>query len=180
MIQLVFLATSTSLVFMSDTSKHDRRRSRFEVTPETEDRGLFKRGLTQVAVALVPVISKTPRGDVCVRGYVEKGEEITVIFAGRRVAEFASMHEELRRLLTEANYSAQRLKKDPPPINSIQLPAQIEGAWRLRFERSSTGEDIRVLQFLAARWGFRDRNGETVTNGKQALYGKRSADISAR
>lgn len=163
---------------MSDTPKLDRRRSRFEVTPEIEDRGLFKRGLTQVAVMLVPVISKTPRGDVAVRGYVNDGEEITVLFAGRRIPDFAPLHEELRRLLIEANYSASKLRKDPPAVNSIRVPAQIEGAWRLRFERSSTGEDIRVLQFLAARWGFRDRNGETVTSGKRALFGNRSADVS--
>ncbi|MCG7628739.1 hypothetical protein MHM88_13100 [Epibacterium sp. MM17-32] len=164
---------------MSDTNKTDRRRSRFEVTPETEDRGLFKRGLTQVALTLVPVIGKTARGDISVRGYVSESEEISVIFAGRRIKEFGPLHEELRRLLTEANYSAQRRRKDPPPVNSIRLPAQIEGAWRVRFERSNTGEDIRVLQFLAARWGFLDRNGETITSGKQALYGNRSSDAGA-
>lgn len=162
---------------MSDKPSADRRRSRFEVTPEIEDRGLFKRGLTQVAVTLVPVISKTPRGDIAVRGYVNDGEEITVIFAGRQIPDFAPLHEELRRLLTEANYSAAKRRKDPPAINTIQVPAQIEGAWRLRFERSHTGEDLRVLQFLAARWGFRDRNGETITSGKRALFGNRSADV---
>jgi len=164
---------------MSETPKTDRRRSRFDVTPETEDRGLFQRGLTQVAVALVPVISKTTRGDLSVRGYVNENEEITVVIAGRRIKEFGPLHEELRRRLTEANYSAQRQRKDPPAVNTIRVPAQIEGAWRVRFERSNTGEDIRVLQFLAARWGFLDRNGETITSGKQALYGNRSSDAGA-
>ncbi|OIQ29164.1 MAG: hypothetical protein BM562_11395 [Alphaproteobacteria bacterium MedPE-SWcel] len=155
---------------MTDTPKQDRRRSRFQVTPESEDRGLFKRGVTQIAATLVPAFSKTPRGDIAVRAFVGDGEEITVIFAGRRIQQFGPLHEELRRLLTEANYSAARSRKDPPAVNSIQLGAQIEGAWRVRFERSTTGDDIRVLQFLAARWGFTDRNGKTITSGKRALY----------
>ena len=164
---------------MPDIPAHDRRRSRFEITPEIEDRGLFKRGVTQIAAILVPVFKKTPRGDVAVRAYVNQGEEITVLFAGRRLQEFGPLHEELVRLLTEANYSAARQRKDPPPINSIQVAVQIEGAWRVRFERSKTGEDLRVLQFMAARWGFQDRNGKTVTSGKRALFGQRSLDAGA-
>ena len=154
---------------MSHTPRQDRRVSRFHVTPESEDAGLFKNGMTQVDLVLVPIFGKTARGDITVRGYVDDTKEVSVVFAGRRKSDFSGLKQELRLMLTQANFSAAQRREDPPPLKTIRLPVQIEGSWRQRFERDASGDERRTLQFLAARWAYLDRTGASVTTGKRAV-----------
>ena len=61
------------------------RRTENPVAPEVEDGGLFKGGVVQVQLALVPVFETTSRGDCSVRAFNAQGADVTVISAGRGV-----------------------------------------------------------------------------------------------
>lgn len=158
--------------------QNDRRREPYEITDASEDRGLFKRGIVQLPMNLVPVVSTTGRGDLTVRGFVEGNVSVTVLFAGRRVSETGSIKSELGYLLAQANQSAGKAGRAPPSVNTVRLPIQMEGSWRLRFERLESGDELRHIQFVAARWAFVDRYGKTITAGKTAIGARIAVDAN--
>jgi len=49
-----------------------------DLTPEYEDAGLFKHGVCQVQVELVPVVEQNSRGDINIKGFVKDDLEISV------------------------------------------------------------------------------------------------------
>ncbi|MGR3621432.1 hypothetical protein [Pseudophaeobacter sp.] len=144
----------------------NRRSSTKEITPESEDKGLFKKDLGQFRVALVPHVKRSSRGDLVIRGYLNDKDEIFVVFAGRRTKDAVAVETRLKNMLAQANQAAARTRSAPPEINSIRLPIHVEGAWRPRFQSSDSGWDHRSYQFLAARWAFTDVDGMTSLGGR--------------
>ncbi|WP_083098558.1 hypothetical protein [Pseudophaeobacter leonis] len=115
---------------------HNRRSATKDVTPKSEDTGLFKKDLGQFAVALVPHMKRSSRGDLVIRGYLNGTSEIYVIFAGRRAKEAAPIENLLNAKFKRAVEEALKARRAPPEVSQIRLPLNVEGAWRSRF---STG-----------------------------------------
>jgi hypothetical protein len=144
----------------------NRRSATKDVTPHSEDRGLFKKDLGQFPVALVPHMKRSSRGDLVIRGYLNGTSEIYVIFAGRRAKEAAPIENLLNAKLSQAVEEASKARRAPPEVNKIRLPVNVEGAWRSRFQRDVSGWDHRSYQFLASRWAFLDADGMTNLGGR--------------
>lgn len=144
----------------------NRRSPAKEVTPESEDRGLFKKDVGQFRVSLVPHMKRSSRGDLVVRGYLNDKSEVFVIFAGRRTKEATAIEMRLKRMFTQVNQAAAKARSRMPDINNIRLPIHVEGAWRSHFERDDSGWDHRSYQLLAARWAFSDEDGVTNLGGR--------------
>jgi len=144
----------------------NRRTPAREITPKSEDRGLFKKELGQFWVALVPHIKHSSRGDLVIRGYLNGTSEVFVIFAGRRTKQALPIENRLKTMFSRASHAAARSKADPPHINRIRLPVHIEGAWRPRFQADESGWDQRSFQLLASRWAFADADGVTNLGGR--------------
>jgi hypothetical protein len=144
----------------------NRRRAPHEITPQSEDRGLFKRDVGQFGVTLVPHIKRSSRGDLVVRGYLNDKQEIFVVFAGRRAKNAAAIEARIKAMFARAKQAAAKAGTRPPEINDIRLPIRVEGAWRSRFQRDISGWDHRSYQLLAARWAFSDADGVTNLGGR--------------
>ncbi len=143
----------------------NRRRPPREVSPEWEDMGLYKKGTGEFAVELVPEVSRNSRQDVVVKGFMNKGVEISVVFPGRRAREAVAVERRLKALLLRANRKAAAAELPEPNRDRIRLPIRIEGAWRPRFTRDASGWDRKSFQLLAARWAFVDHDGMTNLGG---------------
>jgi hypothetical protein len=128
--------------------------------------GIFKKGTGEFAVELVPDVTRNSRQDVVVRGFVNAGVEVSVIFPGRRAREAVAVERRLKALLIRANRQAASAKQPEPSLSSIRLPVRVEGTWRLRFQRDNSGWDKKSFQLLAARWAFVDHDGMTNLGGK--------------
>lgn len=147
-------------------SMQNRRSPAREITPRSEDLGLFKKQLGQFWVALVPHMKRSSRGDLVIRGYLNGTSEVFVIFAGRRTKQALPVEARLKSMFSLACRAAERKKTAPPQINRIRLPVHIEGAWRPRFQASDSGWDERSYQLLASRWAFADVEGITNLGGQ--------------
>jgi hypothetical protein len=145
---------------------HNRRSPTQNITPKSEDTGLFKKDLGQFAVALVPHMKRSSRGDLVIRGYLNGTSEVYVIFAGRRAKEAVPVENRLKAMFVKATEEALKARKMPPEVNKIRLPVNVEGAWRSRFQRDVSGWDHRSFQFLASRWAFLDADGVTNLGGR--------------
>lgn len=148
----------------------NRRNPTKQVTPESEDKGLFKKDVGQFRVALVPHIKRSSRGDLVIRGYLDGKAEVYVIFAGRRTRDASAIEARLLKMLSLANHAAAKSRSPMPEINSIRLPIHVEGAWRSRFQRDVSGWDHRSYQLLAARWAFSDEDGMTSLGGRPPFF----------
>ncbi|TNJ43377.1 hypothetical protein [Phaeobacter sp. B1627] len=148
------------------------RRARGKITPEYEDSGLFKGGIVQVQLALVPVFGATSRGDCTARAFNAEGTDVTVIFAGRRRPHFQPLYSQLRYMYAQAQQADALRGAKMRDVNSIQLPVQCEGAWRARIERDERGQETRSMQFMVARWGFQGHDGRTLNYGTAARLPK--------
>jgi len=136
-----------------------------DLTPEYEDAGLFKHGVCNVLVALVPIVDHNSRGDVIIKGYVKDNLEIAVTFAGRRRVEVSPIVANLKSLGMRVLHAASENKIAAPDISTIRFPLQVEGAWRPRFEAKENGWDLRTYHLIAARWAVMDRQGKTMKFG---------------
>lgn len=145
---------------------HNRRSPAKEVTPASEDKGLFKKDVGQFRVSLVPHIKRSSRGDLVIRGYLNNKDEVFVIFAGRRTKDASVLEVRLKKMFSQLSQAAAKSRSAPPQINSIRLPIHVEGAWRFRFQRDQSGWDHRSYQLLAARWAFTDEDGMTNLGGR--------------
>lgn len=141
------------------------RRAVTAVSPEYEDGGLFKGGVVQVKLVLVPVFETTSRGDCSVRGFSAEGKDVTVIVAGRRRPHFQSLYDQLRYMYAQAHYQDSMRGIRMRNVNSIQLPVQCEGTWRARMTLDEHGRETRDIQFMMARWAFQRHDGQTLTFG---------------
>lgn len=144
----------------------NRRTPSREITPRTEDLGLFKKELGQFWVALVPHIKRSSRGDLVIRGYLNGTSEVFVIFAGRRTKQALPIEARLKALFAKATSAAVKSNSAAPLVNRIRLPVHIEGAWRPRFQADDSGWDQRSFQLLASRWAFADVEGITNLGGQ--------------
>ncbi|MCB4456683.1 hypothetical protein [Leisingera sp. McT4-56] len=143
----------------------NRRRPASQITPLIEDTGLFKREVRDVPVELVPVFSRNNRGDLVVKGIVQPGAEIEVVFAGRRLREAASLVERMRKLRMQGARSALNGHEAMNQISRLRLPVQVRGTWRFRFQPDESGWEVKSYQLMAAQWAFVDEDGMTVLCG---------------
>lgn len=149
----------------------DRRKPASQVTPEYEDRGIFKNPTTQLVVELVPRFGKNSRGDVMIMGFLQGNVPVDVVFAGRRKAQAAHVMQELRILWSRANREVPP-NGTPPEVEWVRLPVRIEGAWRPRFERDDQGWQTRTHQLFAARWLLTDAEGNALSFGEPPIKGR--------
>ncbi len=150
------------------------------VRPEYEDSGLFKRHPCIINVALVPQLSRSRRPDLIVRGLLECGTAVNVVFAGRRVKAAELIEAQLRKMLSIARDRAshnhtfhpdKRERASKPgareratdraevDVDTIRLFVRVHGAWRSKFVRDDTGWETRNWQFFAAQWTMLDGFG---------------------
>ena len=141
------------------------RQMRSEASPEYEDAGLFKGKLVQISVELFPQLRRNSRHDLVVQGIIKDDQEISVVFAGRRVKAAAPLEAHLKAMRDKAQNLAIARRKPAPLLSAIRCKVQIEGAWRLRFERDQSGWETRSYQFVAARWALADGNGNMLHFG---------------
>ncbi|GAB5431483.1 MAG: hypothetical protein EpisKO_08530 [Epibacterium sp.] len=149
----------------------NRRRSG-PVTPEYEDSGLFKGGIIQVRLALVPVFGTTSRGDCTARGFNAAGTEVTAVFAGRRRPHFQAIYTQLRYMYAQAQQRDLLQGGKMRDVNDIQLPVQCEGAWRAVTTTDAHGVAHKNLQFMLARWAFQAHDGQTLKFGTAPVVAK--------
>jgi len=141
------------------------RRAQTPVSPDYEDSGLFKGGVIQVQLALVPVFGTTSRGDCTARGFNADGIEVTAVFAGRRRPHFEAIYNQLRYMYAQAHHMDAIRGVKMRDVNDIQLPVHCEGSWRARMEVDDQGRESRRLQFMLARWAFQAHDGQTLRFG---------------
>ncbi|MEP5757768.1 MAG: hypothetical protein ABJ327_00325, partial [Litoreibacter sp.] len=115
------------------------RQMRSEASPEYEDAGLFKGKLVQISVELFPQLRRNSRHDLVVQGIIKDDQEIAVVFAGRRVKAAAPLEAHLKAMRDKAQNVAIAHRKPATDLSTIRCKVQIEGAWRLRFERDQSG-----------------------------------------
>lgn len=127
------------------------------IRPQYEDAGLFKRYPCIIDAALVPQFSHSRRQDLIVRGFLECGTIIQVVFAGRRVKAAQQLEAQLRKLLSVARRRVP--ENEDVDADSVRLFVRVHGAWRPRFVRDQAGWETRNWQFMAAQWSMLDGFG---------------------
>ena len=145
---------------------YQTRKPVFSVSEAEEDAGLFKSELCQIMIELVPQTRQNGRGDVVIRGFIDRKHEIDVVFAGRRAAQASALETQLKALLRAARTIAKAGGNPPPQIETLRLPVRVEGAWRRAAERDEGGWETSSYSFVAARWSLLDRHGNVVAFGK--------------
>lgn len=137
----------------------ERRKPRALVTPQYEDRGIFKNEIISLPVWLMPHVGRTQRRDVVIHGHYRTEMDgmlpIECIFAGRRIQYGLPLLELLQR----------RLGKNPSP-GARPVPIHVNGAWRYRFDLREDGWQDRFRQFMVAQWVH------VAPNGKQMILGE--------
>lgn len=146
----------------------DRRRQSNLISPQYEDKGIFKTELGQYAVQLVPLFARNQRDDVMIKGYIDGESAIDVVFAGRRAAMVEPLVNMLRLLWASATQSAASTQS-LPKVDEVLFAVRVEGVWRPRFERDDQGWQTRQLQLYAARWAMVDRQGKPAFFGEYPL-----------
>jgi len=154
----------------------ERRKPASEITPEYEDRGIFKNQTTQHVVELVPKFAKNSRGDVMVMGFLQGAVPVDIVFAGRRKEQAAQVLQELRTLWSRANRNVPE-NGTPPDVISVRLPVRIEGAWRPRFELDDQGWQTRTYQLFAARWLMTDSTGNALSFGEPPIKTRQQVPV---
>lgn len=137
-----------------------------ETSPELEDDGLFKEGTVEISIEVTPLIARTARNDILIRGFAGSAE-VDVIFPGRRSKNTEPLISRLQRLEKRVRRASRDPNAKPPDPASIRLPIMIEGTWRPRFHEDGSGWTTRTYQLIAARWVF------TTESGERAVFGDR-------
>lgn len=145
------------------------RKPPHEVTDASEDAGLFPTAICQTMVELIPQTRRNDRGDLIIRGFVDRKFEIDVFFAGRRVSEVGPLEAQLKALLRAARAIAVAADNPPPKVETLRLPVRVEGAWRRTAKRDETGWETSAHHLVAARWSLLDQNGNTVSFGQKPV-----------
>lgn len=143
-----------------------QRRPPHQVDDASEDAGLFQTALCQVVAELIPQTRRNDRGDLVIRGFVDRKFEIDVFFAGRRAAEVGPLETQLKALLRAARTIAAASNSPPPTIEHLRLPVRVEGAWRRSMQRDDSGWETSTHHLVAARWSLLDQNGKSVSFGQ--------------
>jgi hypothetical protein len=143
----------------------NRRAPVAALTPAREDSGLFKTGVVQFDIGLVPHKARSSRGDLVIKGFFQNETQVDVIFAGRRAMETAPLELCLERMFSTAVRIATR-NQAKTNIDAIRFPVRVEGTWRPHFLRDMSGWETRSYQFLVAQWSFCDETGTQVEFGE--------------
>lgn len=144
------------------------RRPPHLITPAYEDNGLFRSPVRRVTVGLVPQVHRNNRQDLVVRGFMQDGAAIQVLFAGRRTKQAQDVAARLRALLFHARSKTPGWRAEG--VDTIQLPVRIEGVWRSRFSRDAWGCETRQFQLIAARWAMFDEAGVAHLFGEAPVH----------
>ncbi|QJF52659.1 hypothetical protein [Roseobacter ponti] len=146
-----------------------------DISPELEDRGLFRTYGGPVAVELIPQLNRLSATNLIVRGFFEKETEIAVVFAGRRARETGPLEAHLRWVDGRVRQAAVASKRPVPPVEFMRLPVQIKGSWRKQFFQDDEGNETRTYQLVAGRWAFSGQDGKLQQFGAPP-----ACDISTR
>ena len=144
------------------------RKPASQVTPDYEDRGIFKSEVGTFKVALIPKFDRNSRNDLLVKGFLEGQTAIDVVFAGRRTRDVGVLVAEIRRLWTQATRSGQA-RGDCSEPEQVRCPVLVEGAWRPRFVQDAQGWQLHHHQLYAARWWLMDASGTPIGYGERVL-----------
>ena len=143
----------------------NRRAPDEQITTAREDSGLFKKGVVQFDIELVPHKARSSRGDLVIKGFFQTDTQIDVIFAGRRAMETAPLELCLERMFSN-NVRAALRNNSQTDIDTVRMPVRVEGSWRPHFLRDMSGWETRSYQFLVAQWSFTDASGAQVEFGE--------------
>ena len=146
------------------------RRQAPDISPEQEDRSLFKTYGGPIEVELLPQMRRVAAQGLVVRAFFNKTTEISVLFPGRRAAQTAPLETRLRELDNRARCAAAAAHGPSPGPDLIRLPVQIKGAWRQQFWRDDEGNETGTYQLVAARWAFPDKSGELLQFGESPAF----------
>ena len=146
----------------------DERQPIEDVTPSTEDWGIFKDSVVTVPFHLTPLRRETSRGDLMCIGFLED-TRIEVIFPGRRRRSAAALEKELDIFLQEERKAALSRGQAAPHAVTLRFPLYAEGIWRVRLNEDEEDEFARVYQFVAARWSYYNHLGEDQNMGESPI-----------
>ncbi|MBO9397693.1 hypothetical protein J7399_16895 [Shimia sp. R9_1] len=136
-----------------------------DITPAYEDRGLFKKPSTELAIDLIPKFGKNTRHDIIIKGLMQNDVEVDVIFAGRRKRHAEELVTLLRRKWDEANQIVIKGMK-PPTRKRVRVPTRVQGSWRTRVIDDEQNLYIVEHQLLVARWAYNSFDGEFRSFGE--------------
>lgn len=140
-----------------------------DVTPSYEDAGLFKNKICRLKVDLLPEVFCNHRNDIVITALVQGSIRISVMFAGRRTVEAATIIASLRVLRARLLELAAARGISDPDLTSTRLPLHIEGAWRPRFQRDENGWETRSYHLIAARWAVMNEKGDKLSFGEPPI-----------
>lgn len=139
-------------------------------TPEAEDRALFKTYGGPIEVEMVPLVSRPNKNLFLVKAYFEKTRDIVVVISGRRAQEAKTLEAYLKQVESAALQHAAARRVPAPDPNSIKLPVKIKGSWEVKLQSRVDGEEVKVVQLIAARWAFTDRSGTLHQFGESPAF----------
>ncbi|MGX9354209.1 hypothetical protein ACS3SW_03325 [Roseobacteraceae bacterium S113] len=145
----------------------DRRRSESEITPDYEDRGLFRGPIMRVEVELTPKVTKNQRGDTVIQGFVSGNNAMEVVFAGRRRELAGPLIATLSNMWSRA-VQANTGRTQPSP-DQVRYKVKLTGSWRSRFETDDHGWQSRRHQLMVAQWIRLDEQGNEVRFGAEPV-----------
>ena len=151
------------------------RRPMAALTPEYEDFGLFKSDILPVAVNLAPIVHRTNRQDLVVRGHAEAGQAFEVVFAGRRAAMAGALLARLDALRTALMRRPQDSLSEEDRLDALRLPVLVEGVWRRRYWVDEFGWQQHMNQLIAARWSLHGEGDCLITFGQSPCQGAAGA-----
>lgn len=146
----------------------EERRPIEDVTPSTEDWGIFKDSVVSVPFHLTPLRRETSRGDLMCIGFLDD-TRIEVIFPGRRRRAATVLEKDLDNFLRETGRAATSKGQTAPHAVKLRFPIHAEGIWRVRLSEAEEDEFARVYQFVAARWSYVNHLGETKEMGESPI-----------
>ena len=146
----------------------DQRKPLEDVSPLSEDWGIFKDSVVSVQLHLTPLRRETSRGDLLCIGFLGDAR-IEVLFPGRRRRAAIPLEKELDAFLRAETTAAASKGLAAPHAVTLRFPLNAEGIWRVRLNEADEDEVERVYQFLAARWKVRTQSGEDKEFGESPL-----------
>ncbi|WP_300032183.1 hypothetical protein [uncultured Roseobacter sp.] len=148
---------------------HHKRRPLQEITPASEDAGLFRGEICNQVIELVPQTRRTERGDLIIRGIVDAKYSIDVFFAGRRVKNAEPLERRLKSMLTNARAFARKEGGRDVRVDDLRWRVLVEGAWRRRTQRDESGWETGTYHLVVSRWSMPDEDGITTVFGEPPL-----------
>jgi len=137
---------------------------------EAEDRALFKTYGGPIEVDMVPLVSRPNKTLFLAKAFFEGTREIVVVISGRRAQEAKTLESYLKLFESSAQKTAAARGAPPPHPNAIKLPVQIKGSWEVKLQSQNGGEDVKVVQLIAARWAFTDNKGTLHQFGESPAF----------